>query len=299
MYLFPFPYKYLIAVGLYFYILYSVNRTHKLYYKSKLFLFLPALIYGLLHIYWFSISIIEDSYRITSVIIDSNFFRINELFYLLFTILLISIALGFLIKQKSLLKSKRLTYKNLKWVFVIAITFLSKTIIDFLLYSIDLIIHNGEETLLFYYPNFILNTIFIYYIGYIGFLRPRLILNIVTIDQIDHDSLMNLEAKLKRLMEVDEIFTSKKVSLADVATQLQIKDKKLSSHINNFHGMTFPDYINQHRVDKVKILITSSQNRYTLVALAEIAGFSSKSSFYSIFKKIEGITPSDYKKSQN
>lgn len=37
--------------------------------------------------------------------------------------------------------------------------------------------------------------------------------------------------------------------------------------------------------------------RYTLNALMELCGFSSRTSFFRYFKKVNGITPSEYIKS--
>jgi len=63
--------------------------------------------------------------------------------------------------------------------------------------------------------------------------------------------------------------------------------------------MNFSEFLNQYRIEKVKELLRSSEaNKYTLVTLAEAAGFSSKSSFNAIFKKMTGMTPSAYKKKQ-
>jgi AraC-like DNA-binding protein len=60
--------------------------------------------------------------------------------------------------------------------------------------------------------------------------------------------------------------------------------------------MSFSDYINQQRIEKVKKLLKSEdQKKYTLLAIAENAGFSSKSSFNAVFKKMTGLTPTQYK----
>ncbi len=296
LYLFPFPYKYLIGVGFYFYILYSFKSTPKYSTRNKLLLFLPAMVYGLLHLYWFSISVLENSYRITSIIIALNFFRINEFVYLIFTLILIVIALHFVHKETKEHKARIKGHGKIKWLYVIAISFLCKTSVDFLMYAIDLIIHHGRETLLFYYPNFILNSLFIYYVCFIGFVKPRLILSTITMSNANEEGIRNFEARLSRLMAVEEFFLEKGVTISDVATQLGVQEKELSSHINTFHGMNFSEYRNHFRINKVKELI-ASQDKFTLTALAEEAGFSSKSSFFQIFKKSVGMTPNEYKKS--
>ena len=50
---FPFPYKYLIGVGFYFYIKTQFTREEKIVSKMDSLLFLPAIIYGLIRTYWY------------------------------------------------------------------------------------------------------------------------------------------------------------------------------------------------------------------------------------------------------
>jgi AraC-like DNA-binding protein len=60
--------------------------------------------------------------------------------------------------------------------------------------------------------------------------------------------------------------------------------------------MNFSEFLNFHRIEKVKEFLKSSEaKKYTLVTLAEVAGFNSKSSFNATFKKMVGVTPSAYK----
>ncbi len=266
-----------------------------------LWLFLPALLYALLHLYWFSISVFENSYRIARVVINSNFFRINEFFYLAYTIILVILALGLLNKKQISLKDHPKKIKNINWLKLFSKAFLGMLIIDLVLYATDLIIHNGQETLLFYYPNFILNSAFIYYIGYIGYVKPRLLSTGFSTEEINRLPAKSdfIEKKLMDLMDVQEIYRNKKITISEIALQLGIPEKDLSNHINEVHQRNFSDYINQYRVNKVKELINSNEGqKYTLVALGEQAGFSSKSSFNLTFKKLVGLTPSEYKKAQ-
>ena len=302
LYLFPFPYKYLIGASFYLFIKNSFINKNKITERGKaLILFLPAIIYALLHLYWFSISIYENSYRITRVVIDSNFFRINEFFYLAYTIALVLMALQLLKRKQILLQDHPRKLKSITWLKLFSRAFLGMLIIDLILYATDLIIHNGQETLLFYYPNFILNSAFIYYIGYIGYVKPRLLSTGFSTEEANgaRDKAAMIEKKLTELMNAQEVYRNKKITISQVALQLEIPEKELSAHINEVHQRNFSEYINLYRVNKVKELIKSTEGKkYTLVALGEQAGFSSKSSFNLAFKKLVGLTPSEYKRGQ-
>ena len=292
LYLFPFPYKYLIGVAFFFYVIQNVNTNNALSKRYNL-LFIPALVYGILHMYWFSISVYENSYRITAEIIATDFFRINELVYLAYTIILILVARRYLSNH-----ANEIDEKYIRWFQQLTLVFLIIIALDFSLYVSDLIIHNGQETLLFYYPNFILNSALIYWVGIIGFLRPELLA--VNISKSRGEVSEQLKQQLVSLFETDHIYLNKKLTINNVAQALGIKEKELSHLIKATFGLNFSQLLNKYRVARVKELIASDKSqKYTMVALAEDAGFSSKSSFYSVFKQLEGITPAAFKTNQN
>ena len=98
-------------------------------------------------------------------------------------------------------------------------------------------------------------------------------------------------------MKVEELFTQQDFSLPKLSSVTKISHKELSDYINTHYKCNVSEFINRYRVNKVKALIdNSSFNHYTLEAISYEAGFKSKSSFHSIFKKHTGITPSQYKK---
>jgi len=105
-----------------------------------------------------------------------------------------------------------------------------------------------------------------------------------------------LVEKLKNLMEEEKPFKQPDLSLPDLAAMLSIQVHTLSWLLNQKLGVSFYDFVNRYRVDEVKRLIKSGEaENYTLLAIAFEAGFSSKSTFNSVFKKFEGVTPSAYK----
>jgi len=57
----------------------------------------------------------------------------------------------------------------------------------------------------------------------------------------------------------------------------------------------FNHYLNLHRVTYVKELIEINDlDRVTIMYIYTKAGFANQSTFNRVFKKIEGITPSEY-----
>jgi AraC-like DNA-binding protein len=108
------------------------------------------------------------------------------------------------------------------------------------------------------------------------------------------------EAGLQRLLKAldeEKIYLHADTTLQSVATRLAIPAPHLSQIVNERLNQTFSDLINAYRVDEVKRrLIDPACQHYSLLAIAEEAGFRSKSSFNAIFKKHTQMTPSDYRK---
>ncbi len=85
------------------------------------------------------------------------------------------------------------------------------------------------------------------------------------------------------------------LTLAQLADRIGIASHHLSQVLNDHHGLSFNDYLNQYRVSAVCHQLQQSTN-HTLLDIALSCGFSSKSSFNAIFKKQTGKTPSEYRK---
>ena len=98
--------------------------------------------------------------------------------------------------------------------------------------------------------------------------------------------------KLKRF-ENSTRFTNKEMSLAVLAGQFETNTKYLSEVINKHYNVNFNTYINKLRIDFIVKKLKSDSNfiNYKISYLAETCGFSSHSSFATVFKSITGIAP--------
>lgn len=104
--------------------------------------------------------------------------------------------------------------------------------------------------------------------------------------------------EIKEKIQEQELFTNPKLNLRTLALELGLKEKELSRLINECGKVNFYQFINEYRIKKFKQLVRSSNAHYfTLLGLATEAGFSSKSTFYTVFKKLVGMTPKQYEKS--
>lgn len=98
--------------------------------------------------------------------------------------------------------------------------------------------------------------------------------------------------KLKRF-ENSKRFLNKDISLAVLAGQLESNTKYLSEIINTHYNVNFNTYINRLRINYIIEKLKTDPNfiNYKISYLAESCGFSSHSSFATVFKSITGISP--------
>lgn len=110
-------------------------------------------------------------------------------------------------------------------------------------------------------------------------------------EQIDE-----LIEKVKTALEVDKLYLNPKLSLKELSDRTGISTHNLTELINTQMNLSFYDLINNYRIEEIKKLIEDdTEKKYSLLAMAYEAGFSSKTSFNTIFKKIVMMTPSEYR----
>ena len=294
-----YPYEFLLGVGFYFYIK-SQEKSEVPLYKKEFYWFIPALIYMLLNLYFYAISIQDSGNHIYLELERSGFYIVIEYIRFIFNIILGFLAIRFLNKKKVPSGLSTKDNRRLHWLFLFARVFIAYNLLSLLLTIITFLLDlTSILALNLFYLTFLLNTVFIYWIGYVGFTKYSMVLSNIGLNAPSHDQKRKqfIEKKLTKAMEVEELFTQMDFSLSKLAMVTKISQKELSDHINTIHKCNVSEFINIHRVKKVKTLIDDPDfDHYTLEAISYEAGFKSKSSFHSIFKKHTGITPSQYKK---
>jgi len=108
----------------------------------------------------------------------------------------------------------------------------------------------------------------------------------------DNPHFKNLEI----LFQKHQIYRDSTLNREKVSEKLGISAGYLSQLVNNITGENFSSYINYYRVEAVKKMMSDSEfKNYSLLALGFESGFTSKTTFYSAFKKTTRMTPSAYR----
>ncbi len=109
-----------------------------------------------------------------------------------------------------------------------------------------------------------------------------------------------LKRQLEQVVIHDSRYLDSNLSLSKLAKELGISPNALSQLINTEHQRSFTDYINQHRIEKAKALLSDPLHRKTkIVAIAFECGFNGLSTFNTVFKKMVGTPPNQFRKENN
>jgi AraC-like DNA-binding protein len=117
--------------------------------------------------------------------------------------------------------------------------------------------------------------------------------------RLNAEQVANLSAQLYMLMENDKLFLDNDLGLPTVAEKLGISIHETSFLINETTKDNFYNFINKYRVEEAKKLLASSKiEELNILGIAFASGFNSKTTFNTTFKKLVGVSPSQYANEQ-
>ncbi|MCH2083641.1 MAG: helix-turn-helix domain-containing protein [Saprospiraceae bacterium] len=105
--------------------------------------------------------------------------------------------------------------------------------------------------------------------------------------------------KLEQLMMDKKVYKEPTLSLRTLAKKIGLNVNRLSWLFNKVIGTNFNEYVNKLRLAEFKRKAPDpSFSNYTILGVAYECGFNSKSVFNEFFKKVEGVSPSIWLKTQ-
>ena len=116
---------------------------------------------------------------------------------------------------------------------------------------------------------------------------------------LDAAQLLDYKTRLEKIMHEQQAYLRPDLTLPRLATAVQCSVNHLSQVINAGFGMSFFDYLNQHRIQHARTLLGNLDERNgAILNIAFTVGFNSNSAFYAAFKKCVGQTPAQYRRLQ-
>ncbi|PCK08619.1 MAG: AraC family transcriptional regulator [Alteromonadaceae bacterium] len=106
-----------------------------------------------------------------------------------------------------------------------------------------------------------------------------------------------LLAKLEDVMLDEQPYLDPRLTLERLAQKVDVNARTLSNLINAGFSCNFFAYVNRYRIQEAKKKLTeANKNGATVLNIMLEVGFQNKATFNSLFKKMEGMTPSKYRK---
>ncbi len=190
--------------------------------------------------------------------------------------------------------------KKGKWLLLVVVPLTTIFIIDELTFLITGT--NDSPFFLDSYGVFITTIILFYFVVYKLITSPGKVLpkpetSKYKSSSLQQDDISVYISEINHLMKEKKLFRNQNLNVNDVAKQLNIPRTYLSQILNVHMKMAFQDLLNHYRVDDfISCLHKEEYKNYTLLGIANEVGFGSKSSFNTTFKKLKGMTPSQFKK---
>lgn len=190
---------------------------------------------------------------------------------------------------------------NLEWLQTASIAFSLYMMLFFVAYF-QLFLLQAHRQEIFYLAMLVLSG-FIHAVGYHGLRFPEIFSSAPmptrTIkyqkNPLPEGRAQSYVEKLHEYMTTAQPYLKPELKLSEVAEALRMPANHLSQVLNAELGKNFFDFINEQRIAAAQQrLLDPHHAHYTILAIALEVGFNNKASFNRVFKKLVGMTPSEY-----
>ncbi|MDE7412560.1 MAG: AraC family transcriptional regulator [Muribaculaceae bacterium] len=115
---------------------------------------------------------------------------------------------------------------------------------------------------------------------------------------LSYEQQKTLLEKINLVMENVNLISREDFNLAMLAKSVNSNTKYVSKVINDMCGKTFKTYLNEYRIREACHRLTDHDHfgNLTIKAIHQELGFRTTTSFVAAFRKVMGMTPSEYKK---
>ncbi|MFK7770903.1 MAG: helix-turn-helix domain-containing protein [Saprospiraceae bacterium] len=158
-----------------------------------------------------------------------------------------------------------------------------------------------------FYISFVM-CIAVYSISYKNMTDQNLLKGAKILDQIDSlkynktqlkkEYLEDTISKLEKVMQVEKIYLESDLDLNHVSQKISTPRHHISQALNLELDKTFHEYLNSYRINYACQLLQNLPKESNIKTVMYASGFNNRVSFSSNFKKIKGMTASDYLKGQ-
>ncbi len=104
-----------------------------------------------------------------------------------------------------------------------------------------------------------------------------------------------IHKQLRGHFEIEKSFLNPNYSVKDLAFFLKMSTRKSSKTIEIMYELSFKEFINRYRIyNFIENLSENDYRNFKIDSLISHSGFEHRSTFYSVFRRILGVTPSQF-----
>lgn len=141
----------------------------------------------------------------------------------------------------------------------------------------------------------------LYVIGFVAIAQPAILAESKPERRqlVPDGQLSGLRQRLTDCFEKEKMHLQEDLKLSDIAGRLGVPAHQLSEVLNGELGATFFDFVNGYRVEEARrMLADPTFGESKILAVAFDAGFGNKATFFRVFKKFTGMTPTEFRQKQ-
>lgn len=210
--------------------------------------------------------------------------------------ILITLRLVIQKRKQFLTCAKNNQTRQLRWIMIACIILMFDSLLQFLTLALMSLKYNDEP--LFFIQS-VCSVFVVYFISIFGLYQKNLDLDVHPLKQEKEFNITQTALKFEILNDYlakSKIYRDQDLNLYLLAKALEWSPRELSFIINNHSGSNFNRLINGYRILEAKQLINNADyQNYNLAGIGQLVGFKSKSTFFTMFKEIEHMTPAEYR----
>ncbi len=104
-----------------------------------------------------------------------------------------------------------------------------------------------------------------------------------------------LALRLKVLMDHERMYADEAITLGRLAKALSVTPHQLSEFLNERYSMNFRSFVNRYRIWEAERILVEEPDS-SILSIAFVIGFNSKTTFFRAFEKQTGMRPQEYRK---